>query len=515
MDDQPWWRGAVMYHIYPRSFADSDGDGLGDLEGVRRNLDYLQWLGVDAFWLSPFYPSPLHDGGYDVSDYCDVDRRLGTLEDFDRLLVEAHARGMRLLVDWVPNHTSDQHPWFQDALSSRDAEHRDWYHWADEPNNWRAALRQGSAWELHEDTGQYYLHFFFATQPDLNWANPRVVAAMHDTLRFWLDRGVDGFRIDVPHCLAKDPTYADDDRCLAGRPMLDFNHQPATHEILRGVRKLIDSYGSDRVTVGEVGLRTISEVIEYYGAGDELHLTFNFVPLDAPWDPVVWRDVVREVERRLGQGDCCPVWVLSNHDNTRLYARYGRSMARARAAAVLLLTLRGTAFIYQGDELGLDDVDLPPSRWQDPEGRDVARGAMPWTSTEPYGWSGRQPWTQFPPRPEQCNVQTQRMDPGSLANLYRKLIRIRKRTPVLVHGRWEELRVPPGVFAYRRVLDGDERVILLNFATKERRVPLTGDWYVELDSMSGAPEPGGLFDGVVRSDQAVLLRPGLSVRQPG
>lgn len=515
MNDQPWWRGAVMYHIYPRSFADSDGDGLGDLEGVRRNLDYLQWLGVDAFWLSPFYPSPLHDGGYDVSDYCDVDPRLGTLDDFDRLLAEAHARGMRLLVDWVPNHTSDEHPWFQDALTGRHAEHRDWYHWADEPNNWRAALRQGSAWELHEETGQYYLHLFFAGQPDLNWANPQVVVAMHDTLRFWLDRGVDGFRIDVPHCLGKDPLYADDDRCLAGRPLLDFNHQPATHEILRGVRKLVDSYGPDRVTVGEVGLRTVAEVVEYYGAGDELHLTFNFVPLDAPWDPVVWRDVVREVERRLGHGDCCPVWVLSNHDNPRLFPRYGRSMARARAAAVLLLTLRGTAFVYQGDELGLDDVDLPPSQWQDPEGRDMARGPMPWTATEPYGWTGRAPWMHFAPRPEQCNVEIQRADPGSLANLYRTLIRIRKRTPTLVHGRWEEVATPPGVFGYRRVLDGEERVILLNFARVARRVPLAGDWYVEVDSMAGAPEPGGSFDGVLRSDQAVLLRPGLSARRVG
>ncbi|MFS8479323.1 MAG: alpha-amylase family glycosyl hydrolase [Micromonosporaceae bacterium] len=512
MKDQPWWRGAVVYHIYPRSFADSDGDGLGDLEGVRRNLDYLQWLGVDGFWLSPFYRSPFADGGYDVVDYCDVDPRLGTLEDFDRLLTDAHARGLKVLVDWVPNHTSDQHPWFRDALTGRDAKHRDWYHWIDEPNNWRAALNQGSAWELHEETGQYYLHLFFAHQPDLNWANPEVVAAMHDTLRFWLDRGVDGFRIDVPHCLGKDPMYADDDRCLAGRPVLDINHQPATHDILRGIRKVVDAYGPDKVTVGEVGLRTVSEVVEYYGSNDELHLVFNFSPLDAPWDPIVWRDVVREVERQLANTDCCPTWVLSNHDNARLYSRYGRSDARARAAAVLLLTLRGTAFVYQGDELGVDDVDLPPSRWQDPGGRDLARGPMPWTPDEPHGWTGRQPWVQFPPHPEQRNVQTQRADPGSLANLYRALIRLRKEHPVLTHGRWEEIDTPPGVFGYRRTLGSEKRVVLLNFARRERQVSLPGEWQVELDSAARLPEPGNTFDGIARPDQALLLRPGLPAR---
>ena len=515
MAEHPWWRGAVMYHIYPRSFADSDGDGMGDLEGVRRNLDYLQWLGVDAFWLSPFYPSPLADNGYDVADYCDVDPRLGTMDDFDRLLDDAHARGIRVLVDWVPNHTSDQHPWFQDALTGRDARHRAWYHWADEPNNWRAALGQGSAWELHEETGQYYLHLFFAGQPDLNWANPEVSAAMHETLRFWLNRGVDGFRIDVPHCLAKDPTYADDERCLAGRPLLDFNHQPATHDILREVRKIVDSYGPDKVTVGEVGLRTVAQVVEYYGDNDELHLTFNFVPLDAPWDPVVWRHVVREVERCMSEGDSCPVWVLANHDNTRLFPRYGRSVARARAAAVLLLTLRGTAFVYQGDELGLDDVDLPPSQWMDPAGRDVARGPMPWTPTEPYGWTGRTPWMQFPPHPEHCNVESQVADAGSMANLYRSLIQLRRQTPALVHGRWEEVLTPPGMFGYRRVLDGEERLILLNFAGKTREMRLPGDWCVEVDSLAGSPTPGVPYGGLVRSDQALVLRPGLSSRYPG
>lgn len=507
MSGQTWWRGAVVYEIYPRSFADSDGDGIGDLEGIRRRLDYLEWLGVDAVWLCPFYPSPLADGGYDVADYCAVDARLGRLDDFDRLLADAHRRGIRLLVDWVPNHTSDEHPWFREALRGPHAAHRDWYHWADEPNNWRAAMRQGSAWHLHEETGQYYLHLFLARQPDLNWANPEVVAAMHDTLRFWLDRGVDGFRIDVAHCLGKDPAYADDDRCLAGQPLAEFNDQPASHAILRGIRKVVDSYGPDRVTVGEVNIRSTATVVEYYGAGDELHLTFNFPPLDAPWDPIVWRDVVREVERWLGPGDSWPVWVLSNHDNDRVFPRYGRSLARVRAAAVLLLTLRGTAFVYQGEELGLDDVDLPPSRWSDPEGRDRSRGPIPWTGQAPHGWPGR-PWLPFPPRPETVNVAAQQDDPGSLAHLYRRLIRLRKRTPALAYGGWEELDTPPGVFGYRREHAGDVRTVLINFGHRVRNVRLDGDWLVELDSAGPDNRP---FDGVVRPDQALVLQPGLPV----
>jgi len=219
----PWWRSAVVYQVYPRSFADSNGDGHGDLEGIRGRLDHLQWLGVDALWISPFYPSPMRDGGYDVMDYCDVDPRFGTLEDFDRLLSDLHQRGLRLLVDWVPNHTSDRHPWFVESRASRDSPKRAWYIWRDQPNNWRAAIEGGSAWTLDEPTDQYYLHFFLPEQPDLNWTQPQVVEAMHRTLRFWLDRGVDGFRIDAVHCIGKDPGFADDHRCFAGVPMSDFN----------------------------------------------------------------------------------------------------------------------------------------------------------------------------------------------------------------------------------------------------------------------------------------------------
>lgn len=296
---RPWWMSAVCYEVYVRSFADSDGSGEGDLAGVREHLDHLEWLGVDALWLCPFYPSPMVDSGYDVADFCDVDPRFGSLPEFDRLLADAHARGIRVLVDWVPNHSSDQHPWFLDARSGRDAEHRDWYYWRDEPTNWRAAIDLGSTWTLDEDTEQYYLHFFLPQQPDLNWTNPRVVEAMHDTLRFWLARGVDGFRIDSVQCLGKDLTFSDNDRSLAGEPINSFNDQPETHEMLRDIRALVERENPEAVLVGEVNLRREASIVQYYGHGDELNLTFNFPPLDAPWDPIVWRSIIAEIEHRL------------------------------------------------------------------------------------------------------------------------------------------------------------------------------------------------------------------------
>ncbi|WP_312290486.1 alpha-amylase family glycosyl hydrolase, partial [Stutzerimonas nitrititolerans] len=356
--DHPWWKGATIYQIYPRSFADSNGDGIGDLNGVLHHLDHLQKLGVDAVWLSPIFRSPMLDAGYDISDYCDVDPLFGSLDDIDRLISAVHARGMRLLLDFVPNHTSDQHPWFLESRSSRDNPKRDWYVWRDQPNNWRAQLNAGGAWTWDEGTQQYYLHLFLPQQPDLNWRNPEVVEAMHGVLRFWLDRGVDGFRIDVIHCTGKDPSFADDPRCLAGEPLANFNDQPYSHEVLRGIRRVVDSYPGERVLVGEVNIRSTERVLQYYGAGDELHMSFNFAPLDAPWEPVMFRTCIRDVELLLAPAGAWPTWVLSNHDNSRQRSRYHGSLRSARAAAVMLLTLRGTPFIYQGEELGLEDAQI-------------------------------------------------------------------------------------------------------------------------------------------------------------
>ena len=501
----PWWKGATIYQIYPRSFADSNGDGIGDLNGVLRHLDHLQYLGVDALWLSPIFRSPMADAGYDISDYCDVDPLFGSLDDIDRLIAEAHARDIRVLLDFVPNHTSDEHPWFVESRSSRDSPKRDWYIWRDEPNNWRAALGAGSAWTWDEQTQQYYLHLFLDKQPDLNWGNPDVVEAMHGVLRFWLDRGVDGFRIDVIHCTGKDLSFADDPRCQAGQPLADFNDQPYSHEVLRGLRRLVDSYPGDRMLVGEVNIRSTERVLQYYGAGDELHLAFNFNPLDAPWDPVLFRTCIRDVQQWLHPTGAWPTWVLSNHDNHRQRSRYQGSLRSAHAAAVLLLTLRGTPFIYQGEELGLEDAVIEPDQQVDPGGRDGCRAPIPWLAAPPHGWEGSRPWLPFPPDSDELATERQLRAPGSTLELYRRLITARKRSPALLHGDWEELPSHPNVLAYRRQLGEDQRLVCLNFADEPHAFPINGRWQVEV--ASDAQSEGEPYNGELAPGQALILCP--------
>src|SRR5262245_57941793 len=370
-----WWREGVVYQIYPRSFADASGDGVGDLEGLRARLDYLQWLGVDAIWLSPIFRSPMADFGYDVAGYREVDPLFGDLATFDALLADAHARDIRVLLDWVPNHTSDQHPWFVESRASRDSATRDWYRWRDgspdhPPNNWPAAFGGGPAWTWDDATEQWYLHTFLAQQPDLNWDNPDVVAAMHDTLRFWLDRGVDGFRADVVHLIGKDPALPDVAalHSAGGHLSVVGQHDYAgTHALLRGIRGVLDEYG-DRVMVGEVNLSETELIRPYLGEDDELHLAFDFASLWVPWDAAGWRERIAHVEEIMGAR--WPTWVFSNHDQPRTRTRLGGSDARARAALLMLLTLRGTPFLYAGEELGLEDAEVPPDRVVDPGGRD-------------------------------------------------------------------------------------------------------------------------------------------------
>ncbi|MEJ7560974.1 MAG: alpha-amylase family glycosyl hydrolase [Ilumatobacteraceae bacterium] len=363
----PWWRRAVFYQIYPRSFCDSDGDGVGDLAGIESHLDHLVWLGVDAIWLSPFFRSPMADFGYDVADYCDVDPLFGSLADFDRLLAACHDRGLRMIIDWVPNHTSDEHPWFVESRATKNSAKRDWYVWRDgtrdePPNNWRAQFPDGQAWTWDEATSQWYLHLFTPEQPDLDWDNPEVEAAMHDTLRFWLDRGVDGFRMDVVHLIGKDPALADLPEGQE-RSAVVTNDEPVTHERLRRVRGLLDSYPGERTSVGEVYLLAPGQIAPYYGAhGDELHMAFNFAALWSPWDATAWEANLADARRSLDPIDAWPTWVLSNHDVPRHRTRYG-SEARARSAAVLLLTLRGTPFVYAARS----------SAWKTPSCRRVAR----------------------------------------------------------------------------------------------------------------------------------------------
>ncbi len=375
MTAHPWWTSAVVYQIYPRSFSDSDGDGVGDLSGITRRLDHLARLGVDTIWLSPFYRSPMRDFGYDISDHCDVDPVFGDLADADELVARAHALSLRVIVDLVPNHTSDQHPWFQASRSSRTDPKRDWYVWRDPapdggpPNNWTAAFSPSPAWTFDEVTGQYYLHLFLPEQPDLDWGNPAVVEAMQGVMRFWLDRGVDGFRIDVVHGLGKDPELADDPDDVVGVAHCMLNDRPETHPHLRDLRKLLDSYPGDRMMVGEVYLLDTAQVVPYYGDDDELHLSFNFPPLLTPWDAEQWRLQIENTSSLLDPVGAWPTWVLSNHDNPRHRTRYGGSEARARAAAVLLLGLRGTPFLYAGEELGLLDAEIGPD--------DVVRSRRP------------------------------------------------------------------------------------------------------------------------------------------
>ncbi len=507
--DAPWWKSAVVYQIYPRSFCDTSGDGVGDLEGIRRHLDHLVWLGVDAIWISPFFRSPMKDYGYDVSDYCDVDPLFGTLADFDRLLADAHAHGLRVLIDWVPNHTSDRHPWFVEARSSRTSARRSWYVWRDgppdrPPNNWRAAFADEPAWTFDEATGQWYLRCFLREQPDLNWDEPAVEAAMHETLRFWLARGVDGFRMDVIHLIGKDPALPDVPAERTKLPYCILNEYQTTHERLRRIRALVDSFPGDRVSVGEVGLMWTDAVARHYGRGDELHLAFNFPPIFAPWEAAAWRAQIDRVARELDPIAAWPTWVLSNHDQKRHRTRYGGSEARARAAAVLLLGLRGTPFLYAGEELGLEDAAIAPERVLDPGGRDGCRAPIPWEAAPGHGWGAHEPWLPWPPDAARRSAAALREDPASILQLYRRLLAARRSSPALRLGDFRWLPAPERVLAWERRCAGDRRVVAVNFGGEAVRAPLGDGLRVEVAS-DGRGE-GAPYAGRVGADQALVLR---------
>jgi alpha-glucosidase len=504
---RPWWMDAVVYQIYPRSFCDTSGDGVGDLAGIRRHLDHLSWLGVDGLWLSPIFPSPMADFGYDVADYCDVDPLFGDLDQLDRLVHEAHERGLRVLLDWVPNHSSDAHPWFVASRSSRDDPKRDWYVWIDgrpdePPTPWQAAFPPGPAWTWDDRTEAWYYHRFSPHQPDLNWANPEVEAAMHDTLRFWLDRGVDGFRMDVIHAIGKD-------RARVG-PGVDDPVDPArTHELLRRIRKLIDSFDGDRMAVGEVYILDIDKVATYVGAETgELHLAFDFSPLFLSWTAEAWRAHLRRSAAALEPRDAWPTWVLSSHDIPRVRTRLG-SEAAARAAAMLLLGLRGTPFLYAGEELGLEDAVVPPDRVVDPASfRDGCRAPVPWDGSTAHGWASTDPWLPWPPEATERNVENLRREPTSILHLYRRLLGARRASPALRSGS-QTLLSPDGggdVVAWERRAGDDRRIVAVNFAGQPRPfTPDDGDWHVEIASTGDAE--GQRHEGELAPAQAVWLRP--------
>ncbi len=493
MDDQLlWWQTGVIYQIYPRSFKDSTGNGIGDLAGIIEKLDYfVEQLPIDVVWLSPFYPSPMADFGYDVSDYVDVHPLFGDLNTFDQLVTEVHSRGLKIIIDFVPNHSSDQHAWFVESRSSRDNPKRDWYVWRDAkpdgspPNNWISVFG-GSMWAWDEHTGQYYLHSFLKEQPDLNWRNPEVKEAMFDAMRFWLDRDIDGFRIDVAHHLLKDPLERDNppvdaSAVLRHKSMGEYDLQvhvhdvahPDVHGLLREIRSLLDSYSQSRprFAVGEIHDFNWESWATYYGeAPDELHMPFNFLTLAASWNAEAIRHVVDTMEATI-PAHAWPNYVLGNHDEKRLATRYGKESVRL--AAMLLLTLRGTPTLYYGDELGMEEAKIPRAQQQDPWGlraeglsRDGCRTPMQWSDTSFAGFTdGASSWLPIHPNHVHANVAAQSKDAHSLLSFYKQMLLLRKASPALYGGSYQaDDNAPPSCFAFYRSYDSDQKYIVLNFS---------------------------------------------------
>ena len=538
-DDASWWQGGVVYQIYPRSFADSDGDGVGDLQGILDHLDYLQdgspdSLGVDAIWLSPIYPSPDRDFGYDVSDYVGVDPKYGSLADFERLVEACHARGVRVILDLVLNHTSDRHPWFESSRSGRTGPHADWYIWRDSPgrtitgrrrppNNWRSFFGT-SAWTWVEERGQFYMHTFLPQQPDVNWRSPAARAALLDVVRTWLGRGVDGFRLDVFNVFFKDAALRSNPRRIGRRGWWSWQrhvhdrNQPELMGALADLRALVDE-APGRMTVGELFDGSFREAA---GFSIPRHLIFDWALIGLPWSARAFAESIARRDATFGP-DRWPANVLSNHDQPRHASRYVAAAdgdatipgsrlgdARAKVLAAMLLTLRGTPFLYYGEELGLRSLSIPNRQAADPPARrasflfpwwnrDQARGPMPWQPGPTGGFTTGRPWLPLPRDVDERNVAHQAPDPDSVLSLYRRLIRLRRETPPLSRGTQELIDVgDPDVLAYRRDADGRSAIVALNFASRSATASLPtpgsgGPWRIALsthprplgDSLSG------------------------------
>jgi alpha-glucosidase len=486
-----WWQTGIIYQIYPRSFADASGDGVGDLAGIQRRLPYLAELGVDAIWLSPIFPSPMADFGYDISNYTDVDPLFGTLAEFDALLKAAHEHGLKLLLDLVPNHTSDRHPWFIESRNSRDNPKRDWYIWKDPapdggpPNNWLSEFG-GGAWEYDEQTKQYYCHTFLAAQPDLNWRNPAVRNAIYDVIRFWLKRGVDGFRVDVIWHLIKDdrfrdnppdPNYAVGEKPKRALIPLYTADRPEVHGVIAEMRRVVDEF-PDRLLIGEIYL-PIQRLVTYYGRELEgLHLPFNFALLNAPWQARAIAKLIEEYERLLPPGGW-PNWVLGNHDRPRFASRVGA--AQARIAAMLLLTLRGTPTIYYGDEIGMEQVAIPDAVAHDPVarnlpglglGRDGCRTPMQWDAGRYAGFSTVEPWLPVESVYQQRNVTALSTDDTSIYQLHRQLIALRRRHPALQVGSYHPLTAGGDLLTFMRKTENERLLLALNMGAHAAAVKL-------------------------------------------
>jgi alpha-glucosidase len=518
-----WWRQAVIYQVAPRSFQDSDGDGVGDLGGILKRLDHIAALGVDAVWLCPIYPTPNRDFGYDIRDHCAVEPRLGTLGELDRLIAELHARGLRLLLDFVPNHTADDHPWFQASRSSRDGPKRDWYVWRDPaadggpPNNWLSRFG-GSAWAWDAASGQYYYHAFLEAQPDLNWRNPQVRAAMCDVLRFWLARGVDGFRVDASAVLAEDDLLRDD----PPNPEADdhtppperlkrtySDDRPETLGYMEEIRSTLDEF-PDRVLLAEVDVSSGDPGRFYGGARPRFHLPLNYGLLDSAWDA---DSLGAAIDSYLASvdGHGWPNWICGSHDKGRIASKLG--LARARIAAMLLLTLPGTAILYAGDEIGMPDVEIPEDRLQDPfawvtpdrrMGRDPHRAPMRWEPGDAAGFTTGSPWLPVGEIAPGGTAAEQAADPDSLLALWRRLIRFRK-AALTAEDRFAPRRHREGVLLFERSGPGGRHLIALNLSGARRVIDVGDRGQVRV--ATDAAREGGDVDGALElaADQGVVV----------
>ena len=541
--DAAWWHGALIYQIYPLSFCDASGDGKGDLEGIIAKLDYLtNTLGVDAIWLSPIYLSPMLDFGYDITDHCRINPIFGDMATFERLLHEAHARRLKVLLDFVPNHTSSEHPWFIEAISSRDNPRQDWYVFRDSqpgggpPNNWLAVF-SGSSWQWHESRRQWSLHSFLHEIADLNWRNPDVAKAMLDAMRFWLDRGVDGFRMDVPNHIMKHPDLPDNppaptDAMNTYKDMGEWSrqlqlhnkNQPEGHEVYRQMRAVLDSYGpkNPRVMLGEIHIFDWREWAQYYGEKlDEFHLPFNFGLLNPEWNAQHVRKIIEDVEAALPPGAWAN-WVLGNHDEPRIASRFGE--ARARLATMLLLTLRGVATLYYGDEIGLPQAVIPAAQARDiwakrvpdrPDlNRDGCRTPMQWSDEPGAHFSLRdapEPWLPITGDYATRNVASQLRDPASMLSLARALISQRRQSPALRLGAYRTITdgIAASCFAFSRGVGDDEAKIILNFTNQPQRIDLADPRLTLSISTHGPCNATPLAAGfTLRPDEgAVFLKP--------
>jgi alpha-glucosidase len=521
-----WWKHGTIYQIYPRSFQDSNGDGVGDIEGVIRRLDYLAELGIDAIWLSPFYPSPMADFGYDVSNYTAIHPLFGDMADFDGLVRETHARGLKLIVDYVPNHCSDQHAWFRESRSCRDNPKRNWFIWRDAapdggpPNNWLAEFG-GPSWTWDEATRQYYYHGFLPAQPDLNWREPAVVEAMLNVLRFWIERGVDGFRVDAVHHLMESEDFADN----PPNPLWHEGMDPAArlirehtvdlpdvHEHIAAMRRVLESYPGERVLIGEAYL-PIDRLMAYYGgAGDGFHLPFNFHLITTPWTPTAIASLIAAYEERLPAGGW-PNWVLGNHDRPRVATRVGP--AQVRVAAMLLLTLRGTPTLYQGEELAMENVPIPPDRVRDPWelnvpglglGRDPMRTPMLWSDDANAGFSTAEPWLPLSANWRDIHAKRQAASPDSTLSFYRALLALRRRQPALSRGDYLPIAATDELLCYERRTKAERLVVVLDLSGRGGQLDLpAGEILLTTDAAVPARHHGGPL--MIAAHQGLIIRP--------